>query len=151
MTLSVQRLHGSARWAIEAACLQPPGADYERMASEYRCILFPWRDIREGLVAFQRRRGVAIPVRDPDTFVVDPKKLGIELTYAETSRPQIFRFDRETIAAALILQCKERGVRLPRKSNKHLYLIDTRLALLVHIAGPETEEFLVLELARHMT
>ena len=120
------------------------------MASEYRCILFPWRDIREALVSFQRRRGVAVPVREPDAFVVDPNKIDIELTYEGTPRPQIFRFDRETIAAALILQCKDRGVRLPLKSKKQVYLIDTRLALMVHIAGPETEEFLAFELVKHV-
>jgi hypothetical protein len=120
------------------------------MASEYRCILFPWRDVREGLVSFQRRRGVAVPVRDPDEFVVDPGKLDIELTYAETPRPQIFRFDRETVAAAMILQCKDRSIRLPLKSKKQIYLIDTRLALVVHIAGPETEEFLAFELAKRV-
>ena len=120
------------------------------MASEYRCILFTWRDIREALVAFQRRRGIAVPVRDPDSFVVDPNKLDVELTYEEKPRPLVFRFDRDTVSAALILQCKDRSIRLPLKSKKQVYLIETRLALVVHIAGPESEEFLAYELVKRI-
>ena len=120
------------------------------MASEYRCILFTWRDIREALVAFQRRRGVAVPVREPDNFVVDPGNVSVELTYPGTPRPLVFRFERDIVSAALILQCKDRGIRLPLKSKKQVYLVDTRLALVVHIAGPETEEFLAFELVKRV-
>jgi hypothetical protein len=117
------------------------------MPSEFRCILFSWREIREALVGFQRRRGVPVPMREPDAFVVDPGKLSIELTYEDVPEPQVFRFDRGTLTAALILHCKDRGVRLPLKSKKLVHLIDTRLALMVHIAGGESEEFLAFELA----
>jgi hypothetical protein len=120
------------------------------MASEYRCILFPWKDVREALVVYQRRRGVAVPVKAPDKVTVDPKSLGVEFTYETSARPQRFRFDRETVAAAIILHCKDRGIRLPLKAKKEVHLIDTRLALVVHISGPETEEFLAFELAKRV-
>jgi hypothetical protein len=120
------------------------------MASEYRCILFPWKDIREALMVYQRRRGVAIPVKAPDKVTVDPKTISVELSYETGARPQRFRFDRESVAAAIILQCKDRGIRLPLKAKKDVYLIDTRLALVVHIAGPETEEFLAFELSKRV-
>ena len=48
----------------------------------------------------------------------------------------------------MILACKDKGIRLPLKSNKQVYLLDKRLALVVHIAGQEAAEFLALEMAR---
>ncbi len=120
------------------------------MASEYRCILFSWRDVREGLVVYQRKRGQAVPLRAPDEFKIDPESLNSELVFESPSggRPERYRFDRDTLSAAMILACKDKGIRLPLKSNKQVYLLDKRLALVVHIAGPEAAEFLALEMAR---
>ncbi|MBI3505357.1 MAG: hypothetical protein HY059_10985 [Proteobacteria bacterium] len=119
------------------------------MASEYRCILFTWRDVREALVSYQRKRGVAVPVRAPEEFKIDPETLNCELIFAtKDGRPERYRFDRESVSAAMILMCKDKGIRLPLKSTKQTYLLDSRLALVVHIAGPEAPEFLALELAK---
>jgi hypothetical protein len=119
------------------------------MASEYRCILFTWRDVREGLVAYQRKRGVAVPIRTPDEFRIDPETLNVELVYEKDGgRPERYRLDRAALSAAMILMCKDKGIRLPLKSTKQTYLLDSRLALVVHIAGPESAEFLALELSR---
>jgi hypothetical protein len=120
------------------------------MASEYRCILFTWRDVREALVSYQRKRGVAVPVRAPDEFKIDPESLNCELIFEGKAgtRPDRYRFDRESVSAAMILMCKDKGIRLPLKSTKQTYLLDSRLALVVHIAGPEAPEFLALELAK---
>jgi hypothetical protein len=118
------------------------------MASEYRCILFPWRDVRESLVAYQRKRGVAVPIKAPDEFRIDADTLNVELVYAASGRPERYRFDRASLTAAMILGCKDKGIRLPLKSQKDAYLLDDRLALVVHIPGPETAEFLAIELIK---
>ncbi|MBL8808476.1 MAG: hypothetical protein JNN22_16645 [Rhodospirillales bacterium] len=119
------------------------------MASEYRCILFTWRDVREALVVYSRKRGQAVPIRTPDEFKIDTESLNSELIYENgDARPERYRFDRNTLSAAMILACKDKGIRLPLKSNKQVYLLERRLALVVHIAGQEAPEFLALELAK---
>jgi hypothetical protein len=116
------------------------------MASEYRFVMFSWRDVREALVVYDRKRGVPTPTVPPSEFEVDVESLSVTLTFGEESRRKRFVYDKGSVVAALIMRCKDKGVRLPLKAKKDLHLLEGRLAMSIHIAGPVEPEMLTFEI-----
>jgi hypothetical protein len=116
------------------------------MASEYRFVMFSWRDVREALVAYDRKRGVATPVVPPSGFAVDSASVSVELTFGEDERRKRFSYDKGSVLAALIMRCRDKGVRLPLKAKKDLHLLEGRMAMSVHIAGPADPDMLTFEI-----
>jgi hypothetical protein len=115
------------------------------MASEYRFVLFSWRDVREALVTYDRKRGQATPTVPPVKFRVNREALDCELTFGK-DRPKRYLYDKASVIAALIMRCRDRGVRLPLKASKDLHLLEGRMAMSVHIAGTAEPEMLNLEI-----
>lgn len=115
------------------------------MASEYRFVLFSWRDVREALVTYDRKRGQATPTVSPVKFRVNREALDCELTFGK-DRPKRYLYDKASVVAALIMRCRDRGVRLPLKASKDLHLLEGRMAMSVHIAGAAEPEMLNLEI-----
>jgi hypothetical protein len=102
------------------------------MASEYRFVMFSWRDVREALVVYDRKRGVPTPTVPPTEFDVDTDTLAVTLTFGEDARRKRFVYDK--------------GVRLPLKSKKDMHLLEGRLTMSIHISGPAEPEMLSLEI-----
>ncbi|MCA0451085.1 MAG: hypothetical protein LCH62_15175, partial [Proteobacteria bacterium] len=71
------------------------------MASEYRFVLFSWRDVREALVTYDRKRGQATPTVPPVKFRVNRDALDCELTFGK-DRPKRYLYDKASIIAALL-------------------------------------------------
>lgn len=116
------------------------------MASEYRFVMFSWRDVREALVVYDRKRGVATPTVPPTGFDVDVDTMSITLTFGEDARRKRFVYDKASVVAALIMRCKDKSVRLPLKAKKDLHLLEGRAAMSIHIAGPAEPEILSFEI-----
>lgn len=116
------------------------------MASEYRFVMFSWRDVREGLVVYDRKRGVPTPTVPPSEFDVDTDTLQVTLTFGKDERRKRFVYDKGSVVAAMIMRCKDKGVRLPLKSHKDMHLLEGRLAMSIHIAGPAEPDMLSFEI-----
>ncbi|MCM0019339.1 MAG: hypothetical protein NBV67_05040 [Tagaea sp.] len=116
------------------------------MASEYRFVMFSWRDVREGLVVYDRKRGVPTPTVPPSEFDVDTDTLQVTLTFGKDERRKRFVYDKGSVVAAMIMRCKDKGVRLPLKSRKDMHLLEGRLAMSIHIAGPAEPDMLAFEI-----
>jgi hypothetical protein len=116
------------------------------MASEYRFVMFSWRDVREGLVVYDRKRGVPTPTVPPSEFDVDTDTLQVTLTFGKDERRKRFVYDKASVVAAMIMRCKDKGVRLPLKSRKDMHLLEGRLAMSIHIAGPAEPDMLAFEI-----
>lgn len=116
------------------------------MASEYRFVMFSWRDVREGLVVYDRKRGVPTPTVPPTEFDVDTDTLQVTLTFGKDERRKRFVYDKGSVVAAMIMRCKDKGVRLPLKSRKDMHLLEGRLAMSIHIAGPAEPDMLSFEI-----
>lgn len=116
------------------------------MASEYRFVMFSWRDVREALVVYDRKRGVPTPTVPPSAFDVETDTLSMTLTFGEDARRKRFVYDKGSVVAALIMRCKDKNVRLPLKAKKDLHLLEGRLTMSIHIAGPAESEMLAFEI-----
>jgi hypothetical protein len=116
------------------------------MASEYRFVMFSWRDVREALVVYDRKRGVPTPTVPPSEFDVDTDTLQVTLTFGTAERRKRFVYDKGSVVAAMIMRCKDKSVRLPLKSQKDLHLLEGRLAMSIHIAGPAEPDMLAFEI-----
>jgi hypothetical protein len=116
------------------------------MASEYRFVMFSWRDVREALVVYDRKRGVPTPTVPPSAFDVETDTLSVTLTFGEDARRKRFVYDKGSVVAALIMRCKDKSVRLPLKAKKDLHLLEGRLTMSIHIAGPAESEMLAFEI-----
>lgn len=116
------------------------------MASEYRFVIFSWRDVRGALVAYDRRRGLSTPTTPADLFEIDPDTLGCALSFGAPPDRKRFVYDKDSVAAALAMRCHDVGVALPPRAARDLHLIEGRLALSAHVAGPVEPEALTLEI-----
>jgi hypothetical protein len=102
--------------------------------------------VREGLVVYDRKRGVPTPTVPPSEFDVDTDTLQVTLTFGKDERRKRFVYDKASVVAAMIMRCKDKGVRLPLKSRKDMHLLEGRLAMSIHIAGPAEPDMLAFEI-----
>lgn len=102
------------------------------MPTEYRRIVFPNRELRQALLAYETDAGHAVPPGEIVALaVLDSPAAVVRITLLDAAQNITYSADFTTahVAEALIRYCLDTRVPLPRDSRKSLRLMGDNLAL----------------------
>jgi hypothetical protein len=108
------------------------------MITEIRQLIFPRDELIRALVVMRKKRGQALPagnVIDVEYGTAKKGEITVSLNVAldGSGGREVFTFDTNEIAAALIMHCIEHRIPLPAKANKSLQVIGDSLALVASL------------------
>jgi hypothetical protein len=116
------------------------------MANEYRLIFFDQNELCRALIDYNRQRKTPFPPGNLKKVVIGRQNLSVTIHIDKDSGDEeSVTFDTASIAAALILFCKERKIPLPAKSAKEIRLVAERLCFLIRTKGVSSETNVVVE------
>jgi len=110
------------------------------MASEYRLIFFDQNELCRALIEYNRQRRTPFPPGNLKKVQIDRDRLSVTIQIDQDSGDvKSVTFDTASVAAALIVYCRDRKIPLPAKSNKEMRLVANRLCFLIRIKGTPAE------------
>ncbi len=116
------------------------------MASEYRLIFFDQNEMCRALIEYNRQRRTPFPPGNLKKVVIDRDRLNVTIQIDKDSGDMDkVTFDAASVAAALIVYCRERKIPLPAKSAKEMRLVADRLCFLIRIKGTPAEASIAVE------
>jgi hypothetical protein len=117
------------------------------MASEYRLVFFDQNEMCRALIEYKRQRGTPFPPGNLRKVVIGRSALDVTIQVEPDRGGAIEQvtFDTTSIAAALIIFCKERKIPLPAKSSKEMRLVADRLCMLIRTKGAPADAGVVIE------
>ena len=116
------------------------------MASEYRLIFFDQNELCRALIEYNRQRRTPFPPGNLKKVVIDRDSLHVTIQIdRDSGETASVSFDPSSIAAALIVYCRERKIPLPAKSAKEMRLVADRLCFLIRIKGSPAEAAIAVE------
>ena len=116
------------------------------MASEYRLIFFDQNELCRALIEYNRQRHTPFPPGNLKKVVIDRDRLTVSILIDKDSgETDKVSFDAASVAAALIVYCRERKIPLPAKSAKEMRLVADRLCFLIRIKGTPAEASIAVE------
>jgi len=116
------------------------------MASEYRLIFFDQNELCRALIEYNRQRRTPFPPGNLKKVVIGRTDLSVTIHIdKDAGALETVTFDTATVAAALIVFCKDRKIPLPAKSAKEIRLIAERLCFLIRTKGAASETNVVVE------
>jgi hypothetical protein len=117
------------------------------MASEYRLIFFDQNELCRALIEYNRQRRTPFPPGNLRKVVIGRSALTVTIQVDPDKGGAIeeVTFDTPSIAAALIIFCKERKIPLPAKSSKEMRLVADRLCMLIRTKGAPADAGVVIE------
>jgi hypothetical protein len=116
------------------------------MASEYRLIFFDQNELCRALIEYNRLRKTPFPPGNLKKVVIARKNLSVTIQIDKDAGAQeSVTFDTSSVAAALIVFCKDRKIPLPAKSAKEIRLVAERLCFLIRTKGAPSETNVVVE------
>jgi hypothetical protein len=116
------------------------------MASEYRLIFFDQNELCRALIEYNRQRRTPFPPGNLKKVQIDRDRLSVAIQIDQDSGDvKTVTFDTASVAAALIVYCRDRKIPLPAKSNKEMRLVANRLCFLIRIKGTPAEASIAVE------
>ncbi|MCA0451107.1 MAG: hypothetical protein LCH62_15290 [Proteobacteria bacterium] len=116
------------------------------MASEYRLIFFDQNELCRALIEYNRQRRTPFPPGNLKKVVIDRHTLNVTIQIdKDAGQSATVAFDPSSVAAALIVYCRERKIPLPAKSAKEMRLVADRLCFLIRIKGTPSEAAIAVE------
>jgi hypothetical protein len=116
------------------------------MASEYRLIFFDQNELCRALIEYNRQRRTPFPPGNLKKVQIDRDRLSVTIQIDQDSGDvKSVTFDTASVAAALIVYCRDRKIPLPAKSNKEMRLVANRLCFLIRIKGTPAEASIAVE------
>jgi hypothetical protein len=116
------------------------------MASEYRLIFFDQNELCRALIEYNRQRRTPFPPGNLRKVQIDRDRLSVTIQIDQDSGDvKSVTFDTASVAAALIVYCRDRKIPLPAKSNKEMRLVANRLCFLIRIKGTPAEASIAVE------
>ncbi|MFM7347653.1 MAG: hypothetical protein ACKO1J_20060 [Tagaea sp.] len=116
------------------------------MASEYRLIFFDQNEMCRALIEYNRQRRTPFPPGNLRKIVVDRDTLHVTIHIdTDAGLATAVAFDPTSVAAAMIVYCRERKIPLPSKSSKEMRMVADRLCFLLRIRGNPAEAAIAVE------
>ncbi|MCA3247960.1 MAG: hypothetical protein ACKOEE_09165 [Tagaea sp.] len=116
------------------------------MASEYRLIFFDQNELCRALIEYNRQRKTPFPPGNLKKIVIDRDSLNVTINIdMDSGQTTTVSFDPSSVAAAMIVYCKERKIPLPSKSAKEMRMVADRLCFLIRIKGSPAEAAIAVE------
>ena len=117
------------------------------MASEYRMIFFDQNELCRALIEYNRQRRTPFPPGHLRKVVIGLSALTvtIQVDPDKGGETEMVTFDTPSIAAALIIFCKDRKIPLPAKSSKEMRVVADRLCMLIRTKGTPAEAAIAVE------
>jgi hypothetical protein len=116
------------------------------MASEYRLIFFDQNELCRALIEYNRQRRTPFPPGNLRKVVIGRTNLNVTIQIdMDAGAAEHVSFDTASIAAALIVFCKDRKIPLPAKASKEMRLVADRLCMLIRTKGTPAEAAIAVE------
>ncbi len=116
------------------------------MASEYRLIFFDQNELCRALIEYNRQRRTPFPPGNLKKVVIDRDSMGVTIHIdMDSGKTTTVAFDPSSVAAAMIVYCRERKIPLPAKSTKEMRMVADRLCFLIRIKGSSAEAAIAVE------
>jgi hypothetical protein len=116
------------------------------VSSEYRIVFFDDREIVLALIEHARTQGMKLPPGRAVKMSVDRGSFDVKLFYAkkgEALKP--VEFHSAALSQAMIRHCKTTGIPLPMRARKELRFLEGRVAFVVQLERPATDQLIPLE------
>jgi hypothetical protein len=98
------------------------------------------------LIEYNRQRRTPFPPGNLKKVVIDRDRLNVTILIDKDSGDtDKVTFDAASVAAALIVYCRDRKIPLPAKSAKEMRLVADRLCFLIRIKGTPAEASIAVE------
>ena len=103
------------------------------MSTEVRVILFDETEVFTALIALRRRTRRALPIGSVERITMSPRggaTLFVEVVDTDEKRHHL-RFESVEIAAALIADCIDKRVLMPRTAERRVEVMNGRVGLVI--------------------
>ncbi len=104
---------------------------------EMRCIVFSDHELVSAVVDFRRHHHLSVPVGTVQAVTTALTQNSVATTIDvvdDDSHPTQLRIGPAETAACLINYCLERRIPMPRRSEKHMEIIDGQVGLVMTLA-----------------